>query len=174
MHTTDALGGFDHKITRTLSVGASGGPEWIDSTVTDLIPTQMTWALNAYAVYSQRFTKSGASYSHGTNGGSGYLLGATMDSATADYSRILGPNLTLGLTGGYFRTSGLNSNGATSSAYGASQATWQLTQNLIVFANYTGTGQNTTSTLPGTVYSTTFHTISFGLGFSPRESRTRP
>lgn len=174
MHTTDALFGFDRRVTRKLSVSASGGPEWIDSTVASAIPAQNTYALNGSATYSQRVDSFGASYAHGTNGGAGYLFGGIYDSASGNYLRMLNRNFTLGLTGGYYRTVGLNRNGVTTSGYGATQVTWQLSRNLIVFGNYTGTSQSTTSVLSGNVFTGTFHNISFGFGLSPRERRATP
>lgn len=174
MHTTDAMGGFQRRITRKLSVTASGGPEWINSTVTSAIPAQNTYVLNGSVSYVQRFDTFGAGYSHGTNGGAGYLLGGIYDSAYGNYLRVINRNLSLGFTGGYYRTSALNQNGSTKSAFGATQVTWQLSRNLIVFGNYTGTGQSTTSTLSSNVFSGTFHIISFGFGLSPRERRATP
>ena len=53
------------------------------------------------------------------------------------------------------------------------QGTWQLGR-LILFANYTGTGQSTSSTLPGNVLNQTLNTFSFGFGLSSREARVRP
>lgn len=174
MHTTDALGGFQHRLTRKLSVSATGGPEWIDSTVLAVIPAQNTYILTGNVDYVQRFDRFGASYSHGTNGGAGYLLGGIYDNASGNYLRVIDRNLTLGLTGGYYRTVGMNRNGVTKAAFGTTQATYQLSRNLIVFGSYTGTGQSTTSTLSGNVFSGTFHTISFGFGLSPRERRATP
>lgn len=174
MHTTDALGGFQRRITRKLSLSASGGPEWIDSTVTAAIPAQTTYILIGRVSYTQRYDNFDAGYAHGTNGGAGYLLGGIYDSATGNYLRIINRNLALGMTGGYYRTVGLNHNGVTNAVFGGTQATWQLTRNLIIFGNYTGTGQSTTSMLSGNVFSGTFHTISFGFGLSPREQRATP
>ena len=48
----------------------------------------------------------------------------------------------------YQRTAGLNNNGTTDAKFGAAQATWRIGGNIIVFANYTGTDQWSTSPLP--------------------------
>jgi hypothetical protein len=48
-------------------------------------------------------------YSRGTNGGSGYMLGAESDIVMANFGRSIsfGKNLTVGVTGSYMRTTSL-------------------------------------------------------------------
>jgi hypothetical protein len=175
IHTSRVLVGVERRLTRNLSMNLAAGPEWIDSTVTAIIPANLSYAVNAGMYYMRRSTTSlGATYFHGINGGGGYLLGASADTVVGDFFHQIGPNLTFGLTGGYRRTAALNTNGVTNASYGGAQATWRLVRNVIVFANYSGTGQSTSSLLPGNTLNQTLHTISFGFGISSREPRLRP
>jgi hypothetical protein len=174
MHTHTALAGLERRITRNLTATVFVGPQWIDSNVSSIVPAQRLYATNAGVYYAKRFTSLGGTYVHGTNGGSGYLIGGTVDDFQGNFMRRMSPNVTLGLSGGYQRTAAFNSAGVTGGAYGASQVTWQVGRNLVVFGNYTGRGQSSTSQLPGNVLNQTIHTLSFGFGLSPRQDRLRP
>ena len=174
MHTSTVLGGVNERITRNLSVSEYFGPQWIDSTVLAVIPTQTTYAANASVNYTKRLTTFSGTYNHGTNGGSGYFIGGTVDNVDANVMRRMTPDVTLGFSGGYLRNASFNTFGATNAEYGATQVTWQVGRNLIVFGNYTGRTQSSNITLPGNVLNDTIHSLSFGFGLSPREARVRP
>jgi hypothetical protein len=174
MNTHTALVGFRRRITRNLTANISSGPQWIDSTVTTVIPTNLTYAVNASGNYAVRNTNFSGSYVHGTNSGGGYLVGGTVDNGQGDFLHQFGPNFALGLTGGYLRTAAFNNNGVTNGGFGGTQGTWWLGRNMIVFANYTATSQTSTSVLPGNALNLTIHRLSFGFGLSSREQRVRP
>jgi hypothetical protein len=110
-------------------------------------------------------------YSRGANGGAGYLIGGQVDSLTGGLSRDFGMNFTLGLSGGFRRTAGLNNNGTTNGTFGGAETTWHLGRSIIVFANYTGENQTTTSPLPSSALNQLLQVIGFGVGYSPREPR---
>jgi hypothetical protein len=84
-----------------------------------------------------------------------------------------GLNSTVGLTGGYMRTAGLSNNGVTNSKFGEGQFTQQIGRRLIVFASYSGTDQTSTSNLPTNALGQLLQTVSFGVGYSPRETHIR-
>jgi hypothetical protein len=128
--------------------------------------------VNASVTYKKKQTLLGGSYLHDSNGGSGYLLGATVDNAQGNFQHHFGQVFTLGLTGGYGRTVALANNQSIAGGFGAAQGTWQLGR-LILFANYTGTGQSASSTLPGNVLNQTLNSFSLGFGLSSREARVR-
>jgi hypothetical protein len=48
------------------------------------------------------------------------------------------------------------------------EGTWRIGRDLIVFANYTGAEQSSTSPLPTNALNQLLQTIGFGIGFSPR------
>jgi len=175
IQTQTGLAGLRHLFTRDLSLDLQGGPQWISSTNSSVVPANLTYAANASMTYAKKRTSLGGSYVHGSNGGSGYLLGGIVDDAGGNFQHRFGEFVILGLTGGYNRTAALNNSApmTITGGYGAVQGTWLLGR-LIVFANYTGRGQSTSSTLPGNVLDQTLNTFSFGFGLSSREARLRP
>lgn len=183
-----AVVGFQRQWTKNLTTVTSGGPEWIISSATSIVPTTTTFTANVAATYTLRHTSTSLSYNHGTNSGSGYLLGAEIDTVEGDFSHTAGANWTFGALVGYERTSGLSNNGttnviingvqvsnngSTNGIYGGAQATRRVGRNLIFFANYTGINQSSNSALPGNVVNALRQTIGFGFGYSSREARVR-
>jgi hypothetical protein len=171
--TNTALVGFKRIWTRNLTTEAGAGPEWIASTINTVVPTTTNFAANATVAYKHRFSAMDLRYGHGTNGGSGYLIGGLVDTVQGDFSHEFGPNWSVGMTSGYERTSGLNSNGVTNTVFGGAQATWRAGRNLIVFANYTGTNQSLTGALPTNVLNQLLQVVGFGFGYSPRVAHLR-
>jgi hypothetical protein len=172
IYTQTGLAGLQHLFTRNLSVNLQGGPQWINSTNLSVVQANLTYVANASITYVKKRTSLGGSYLHDSNGGSGYLLGAIVDNAQGNIEHHFGQVMTLGITGGYSRTSPLSSNNNIAGAYGAVQGMWQLGR-LILFANYTGAGQSTSSTLPSNVLNQTLNNFSFGFGLSSKEARVR-
>jgi hypothetical protein len=181
--THAGLFGFRYLLSRKLSAVFAAGPLWINGSTLQVgstllvIPSKLTYTANGKVAYTSKPTSVDVGYSHGTNGGAGYLFGATWDSVEGNFSRIVGPNLMIGLTGGYNHTAALINNttvlintGATNNVVGGSQATWQINRNVIAFVNYTGAYQTTTSPLPTNAVNQVLQTVSFGVGFSPRNT----
>jgi hypothetical protein len=173
IHTQTGVAGIRHLFTRNVGMNLQAGPQWINSTVSSAVPSQLSYAANASITYIKRRTSLGASYLHDSNGGSGYLLGGKIEDAAGNLQYRFGESLRLGLTGGYDRNEALNINRTVSGGFGAVQGTWLLGR-LVLFANYTGRGQSVTGTFPGNVLDQTLNTISFGFGLSSREARVRP
>ncbi len=172
--TNSALAGFQRRWTRNLTSNIGAGPEWISSSVPTVVPNSLGLGATALVNYLIRFTSASASFTRGTNGGGGYLFGAIVETATGNLARQFGTNLNIGLTGGYQRTSALNTNGATDGEFGGVEGTWQLNQNFIVFANYTGVNQSSTSALStNNILNQLMQTIGFGIGYSPRQAHAR-
>lgn len=171
--THAGLIGFQRLMTRRLTASVSAGPQWILSTDKLVVPSSITAAANATVNYVSKPTTFGVAYRHGTNGGAGYLLGATWDSVTGTYSRDVTQNVVLGMTGGYGRTVGLNKNGATNNYFGGTEATWYIGRNVVAFVSYTGLAQSSNSALPTNALSNLLQSVGFGIGYSPRDSRPR-
>jgi hypothetical protein len=171
--TNTGLVGYQRKWSRNLVTNLSAGPMYISSSVSSIVPDSMDVAANASVTYLLRFTSASASYTRGTNGGGGYLFGAVVDTATGNFTKQFGINLTIGLTGGYQRTDALTAGTSTDGAFGGAEGTYQLTKNLIVFANYTGIEQSSTTPLPTNALNQLMNTIGFGIGFSPRQAHPR-
>jgi hypothetical protein len=182
--TNAGLVGFQRQWSRTVTSIAAAGPEKVNSSDPTKVPDSLTFAANGAIEYKSPFASALLSYRHGINGGEGYLLGAEWNSIDGNFTRDFGMNLTIGLTGGYVRTSGLNSTagtntsgliiqGVTNGIYGGAQGSWRIGRNIIVFANYTGRDQTSTSKLPTNVLNQLLQVIGFGFGYSPREPHTR-
>jgi hypothetical protein len=171
--TNSGLLGYQHKWTRNLTTNIAAGPEWISSSIKTVVPPSTNVRVTATGNYLLRFTSIGLGYSRATNGGAGFLFGAEVDTVEGDFSRQFGPNLVIGLTGGYMRTATLNNNGATQGMFGGAQGTWRIGRDMIVFANYTGVDQSSTTALPSNVLNQLMQTIGFGVGYSPRPRRMR-
>jgi hypothetical protein len=121
--------------------------------------------------YLLRFGQAALTYSHGTNGGAGYLLGAEFDTVRLTFSREFVRNLTIGFDGAYDRTSGLINNGVTNGKFGGAQLSWRAGRYLTAFASYTAIDQSTSSSLFSTAVSGLDQIVSFGIGYSPRGTR---
>jgi len=160
--------GYGYRWTRNLESNISAGPQWVSGSNAAAVPSSTNLAMDANIDYHLRFTSAGASYDRGTNGGGGYMFGSRIDSIFGHFSRQFGMNMTFDLTGGYQRTAGLNGGATISGKFGGAEATWRLGRNVIVFANYTGTDQSSTSALPANALGTLMQTIGFGVGYSPR------
>ena len=85
-----------------------------------------------------------------------------------------GINLTIGLIGRLpTHRRAFIAGTSTDGAFGGAEGTYQLTKNLIVFANYTGIEQSSTTPLPTNALNQLMNTIGFGIGFSPRQAHPR-
>lgn len=167
--TNTAQFAFTRQWNRKLTTSAAAGPTWIASSGNSSsgglsLPSSTALSLNASAVYQLRGGAASVSYSRGTSGGAGYLLGAKIDSIGANYSRGFGRNLTVGFTGSFNSTTSLfaaelattcpsGSSGdvclipltfapVTNARYGGAQATRNLGKYLSFFASYTAIDQS--------------------------------
>jgi hypothetical protein len=159
---------FTRQWSRHLHSTASAGPQWISSANSALVPSSTNVAASASVSDTFRVGTASLNYSHGVQGGSGYLFGGESDIAGADFTRKLGKNATVGVTGSYRRTAGLNRNGVTSGKYAGAQASRRLGRDFNVFVNYTALDQSSSSTLSTNALSGLTQIIGFGIGYSPR------
>jgi hypothetical protein len=163
--------GFRRQWTHPLSSSVMIGPEWIGSNDSTLVPASTRISANALIDYQLRFGNAGLSYSHGTNGGAGYLLGASYDSARFNFSRQFIRDLNIGVEASYNRTTGLANQGVTNSKVAGAQASWRFDQHLSAFAGYTAIDQHTSSNLYSTALVGLNQMVSFGISYSPRGTR---
>lgn len=162
------LVGYRHLWTRNLVTDIEAGPEWISSTVPTVVPSSTDIGVNASASYQLHFSSANVAYTRGANGGGGYLYGGQYDNVQGNLSHDFSQNLTIGLTGGDLRTSGLSSNGVTNAEFGGAQGTYRIGRDFIVFASYTAFTQNSSSSLPSNTLNQLDQGIAFGIGYSPR------
>ena len=156
---------------RRISTSGAIGPQWISSSVSAIMPSSTQFTANASATDTFKSGSAGLFYSHRFTGGSGYMLGAESDTVGANYSRGFGRKLTVGVTGSYLRSAGLNSSDAIHAEYGGVQATRALGRYFNVFANYTATNQASSLSNAPNVLNSLSQVIGFGIGYSPREKR---
>lgn len=183
-----------------LTTTVAAGPLWFASSGTSstesLALSNSTFlSLSATASYTLRHGSAGVSYFHGTIGGSGYMLGAKIDSVNGNFSRNYGKNLTIGVTGSYMRTSAiiaaefayvcqidnvyyyclvpLSITPVSDARYGGAQATRKLGRYFNIFASYTAVDQSSSLLNAPNVLNTLWQTIGFGIGYSPREIRLK-
>ncbi|HEY1257137.1 MAG TPA: hypothetical protein VGF01_20390 [Terracidiphilus sp.] len=160
---------FHRQWNAKFSTGGSFGPQWISSSNSAILPSSTRYSAGALAAYVSKFGNTSIFYSHGVSGGAGYLLGAESDSAGANFSRSIGRNLSVGLTGSYMRTAGLDGSGAVHAEYGGAQATRRLGRTLSLFANYTVADQSSSLQNTPNLLNSLSQVIGFGIGYSPRE-----
>jgi hypothetical protein len=160
---------FSRQWTRKISYAGSIGPQWISSSNSAIMPSSTRFTASASVQETFKSGGAGLLYNHGVTGGSGYMLGAESDTVGANYSRGIGRKLTVGATGSYLRTTGLNNNGAIRGEYGGVQATRSLGRYFNVFANYTATNQSSSLLNAPNVLNSLTQVIGFGIGYSPRE-----
>jgi hypothetical protein len=167
--------GYQHTWNRQLRTTVSVGPEWIGNSNNSLEPPLTTVAVSAGANYIFRTETAMLSYNRGSSSGAGYLLGATVDSVNAGFSREFGRDLTVGLTASYQRTAGFQGgSGATDATYGGVQANRRFGRYLSVFANYTAVNQSSAlSSTQTNVLNQLYQVIGFGVAYSPREKHLR-
>ena len=173
LQTNAALIDYHRSWSRHLITDVSAGPVWVNITGSAALPASTKFSANATVNYLLRFGATSLIYSHQTSSGAGYLLGATVDSVNAGFSREFGRDLSIGITGSYMRNSALMGAEVISGKFGGVQATRRLGRYLSVFANYTAIDQSSSSISflqPG-VLNQLQQVFSFGVGYSPRQKR---
>jgi hypothetical protein len=168
---------YSRQLTKTISMDASVGPQWVsgfeaepvgtplheflpgsvnafaivrpaDTTTTTVpVPSRLGLATNVGLSIALKSMTAGISYSHGVNGGSGIQTGAIADNFAVSAQRTYGRKWSASITGAYTRTSGLVDDNISSSVYGGVQANRRLTSTLSAFLSYTGIHQAVDSTL---------------------------
>jgi hypothetical protein len=181
---TRALNGsYQRLLTKSLSVGVSAGPLWIDSSNHLVVPQSLNVGASANVGYSRGFTNASLSYSRGVNAGSGILTGALSDSVYASVGRTYGRLYVVSLTMGYSHSSGLGAlqNSATSfipvhetydTYFGGAQVRRGFGPHLSGYVSYTVQSQS--SNLPAgapNALNGTSQTLGIGVTFTPRSTR---
>jgi hypothetical protein len=169
--SSGAFFGYQRVWNRQISTSVSVGPEWTSSSNSAVVPSSTSVAGSASVSDQFRFGSASLSYTRAVSGGGGYLVGAEVDSVNAGFSKEFERKLTIGTSGGYFRTSTLNNGGAVSGRDGAATATLRLSRYITSFASYTATDQSSGYSLPTNALTGLWQVVSFGIGYSPREKR---
>jgi hypothetical protein len=187
--TNTVLATYRRQWTRRLTTDAGVGPEWVNDVNSTAVTSSSTTGTtitttpgstdsirvsgNAGVTYNMRYGSAGVNYSHGTSGGAGYTFGAENDTASANYSREFNKTLTVGITGSYMRTVGLQATGVINAKYGGIQASRRMGRYFSAFANYTALEQSSSSALPANALSGLTQLFGFGISYSPRETHLK-
>lgn len=174
---------YQRVLSRTLSVNASVGPQWVSSSNSTLVPDSTDVAVNAGIEYSYQYVHAGVSYSRGVNNGSGVLPGSLTDSFAASAGRNYGRNWVVGLTMAYSHSAGLTqflngtslvtTNATYDTVYGGAQVTRRISPHFSAYASYTAASQssnNLVEPVTPNVLNSTFQTFGFGITFTPRST----
>jgi len=176
--TSTVLFGFTRDWSRKLSTDVSVGPQLTSSSQSTSLPSSTGTGIpsatgvsvRAVASYQFKFVTAALNYTHGVNGGSGYLFGAKSDDVIGTFSREFGRNLTIGFNGAYTRTTALANNTLIGTEFGGTQVSRRFGRHINVFANYTARDQSSNSSLQANVINSLLQTISFGVGYSPKKT----
>ena len=174
---------YQRLLSKSLSVSASAGPLWINSSNDLIIPPSLNVGGAANLGYSRGFTNASVSYSRGVNAGSGVLTGALSDSVYASVGRTYGRLYVASLTMGYSHSSGLGAlqTSATSfipvhetydTFFGGAQVRRGFGPHLSGYVSYTVQSQS--SNLPAgapNALNGTSQTLGIGVTFTPRSTR---
>jgi hypothetical protein len=174
---------YQRLLSKSLSVGVSAGPLWINSSNDLVIPPSLNFGASANLGYSRGFTNASVNYTRGVNAGSGVLTGALSDSVYASVGHTYGRKYVASLTMGYSHSSGLGQlvTGATSfipvhetydTFFGGVQVRRGFGPHLSGYASYTVQSQS--NNLPvgaPNALSGTSQTLGFGVTFTPRSTR---
>ena len=179
LKTSTALVGFRREWNRRITTNVSVGPERLASSNSAIMPSSTSVAGNASANDQFRLGSASLNFSRQVGGGGGYLVGSETTTVSAGFAREFERKLSVNLTGGYTRTSGLANQSTSGIAnqgeydgkFGAAMATLRLSRYFTAFASYTGTDQSTPSSSSGNALSGLWQVVSFGIGYSPREKR---
>ena len=177
---------YQRLMTKSLSLGVSGGPQWVSSSNSALIPSNLNFAASASLSYSRGLTNGSVNYSRGVNAGSGVLSGALSDSVYASVDHTYGRKWVASLTTGYSHSSGLTQLAAGNSLvnvsvpvnvtfdtfFGGAQVRRGFGPHFSGYASYTIQNQSNNFPLGAqNALNGTSHTIGIGVTFSPRSTR---
>ncbi|WP_433970120.1 hypothetical protein [Tunturiibacter gelidiferens] len=175
---------YQRVLSRSLSVNATVGPQWISSSNSALIPNSTDVAVSGGLSYLYRNTiHFSASYSRGATQGSGVVPGAFSNGVVGSASRAYGRDWVVSLSGAYTRTSSLatftpanslfSATGNYSTVYGGAQVTRRLSTHFSGYASYTAQNQSQdqlSGPSAANVLNGTSQTFGFGVTFTPRST----
>lgn len=169
---------FQRSWTQDLSTSFSAGPSWISSSG-NIMPSSTLVNAMASARYTMHTGSAAITYSRGTSGGSGYMVGGVMDTVSGTYSRQLMRTVSVELSAGYDRLSSLSRPGAFgytgsySSEFGSIQTSRKFGRFINAFASYTALTQSPSAAAPANVLNTLLQSVSFGIGYSRETNPAR-
>jgi hypothetical protein len=176
--------GYMRLLTKSLTLNASAGPQWVNSSSGILIPSHVNLAANVDLSYNRKVLGANLAYSRGVNGGSGVLPGALADTISASVGRSLTRAWMASAQTTYSRTSGLLAaptagetaettvNGVTHTFYAGGQLSRAFGRSWSGWVSYGAQNQSTNSSLISHNAFVGFsQTFAVGVTFAPRATR---
>ncbi|HMH12767.1 MAG TPA: hypothetical protein VK578_06635 [Edaphobacter sp.] len=169
--------------TRALSMDASVGPQWINSSGGTVLPARVNVAASVNVYYNRKQTSMGAHYFRGVNAGSGVLTGALSDSINGSIGHPLGRAWMGSASVSYTRTSQLLSfqplpgvivseNQSYKTFFTGAQLTRSLGRAWSCFLSYGAQNQSINNGLVGqNAFNGFSQTFGAGITFAPRSTR---
>jgi hypothetical protein len=173
---------YQRLLTRSFSFNVSGGPQWVSSSNSTLIPSAINAAVSGGLSYSRGLTNASVGYSRGVNAGSGVLAGALTDTVYASVGHNYGRRWVAALSAGYTHSAGLTQlpgqpsqapvNEVYDTTFGAAQLTHGFTPRFSGFVSYEAQHQSSNNAVARqNVLNGTSQTFAVGVTFTPRSTR---
>jgi hypothetical protein len=186
--------GLERLVSRRLTLTASGGPLWVNTSSNLGIPQRMSVGVDIGGTYTIRNGSLTARYSRGVNGGSGVQPGALSDTFSGLGQKSFGRDWSGGINASFSRNQGLTQNagaaistiglqdglllGNTTSTYAGAQVSRRFGQRFNGFFTYTALQQSISNGAAGDVdiigrqyfLNGISNTFSIGVSFTPRSS----
>ncbi|MFY9853693.1 MAG: hypothetical protein WAK26_07445 [Terracidiphilus sp.] len=175
MDTDSALFGYQRIWNRKFKTSVSAGPEWVQSSISSVVPPSTNLTINANANYDLRSTSAGVNYDRATTGAAGEAteVGIHSDDVNGSITQLFGRNVKLSASGAYMRTEGLavlfDQNVVTNAEFGEVSAMRRLSRYFTVTANYTVIQQSSNFGLGPNVVSGLSQVLGFSIAYSPRD-----
>jgi hypothetical protein len=174
IHTDSVTALYERLWTRALRTRFSGGPQFMGSSVSLLLPSTVTWIGSAQMAYQILNGDVHLSGTRATSGGSGYFKGQILNAISAGYSHGIGRDFTSELSASYNQTSSLGIRSASFDSFvGAVQLSKQVSRHVSIFLTYSAMCQQSSTATSNSVLNGTIHAISFGTRYSPRPFHRR-
>ncbi|HEY8996935.1 MAG TPA: hypothetical protein VIM60_03505 [Edaphobacter sp.] len=167
--------------TRSLASDISVGPQWVQSSAAQLVPSRVNTYANAGLTYTRQIGNFGLRYTRGVNNGSGAFAGAIGDSISGTFTRSLSRDWAVSSWVSYAHTTGLlyttsqttvGNDGAINTVYGTMQLRRRFTRTISGYASYSAQNQDVNSRLAAqNVFTGLSHTIGFGVSWAPKSTR---
>ncbi len=164
---------FQHTFSPRFSTEATAGPQWTTSNNSTIIPSRLSVAASLGAYYLLRENTFSASYTRGTNTGSGALYGSLSDTVTVGATHTFHRDWSGGLFGSYGHAESLSDlpglyTSANSFTAGV-QATRRFGEHWSAFASYAAQTQSVSqNTVLVNAFNGTAHIITAGVTYAPR------
>lgn len=161
------MAGAVRRWTPNLETSISAGPQWVTSSNFLLEPSELTYQANGVATYIMRHGTATAMYTRSVAGGSGFILGSTVDTADLSLEHKFRTRWTAEASLGYRRTERISGDAGIASKIASAQASRRIGRRFVVFGNYTAALQSHNGDVAAGVLNGLWQRVSIGAGFTP-------